>query len=331
MSHQGFESYDQSYDPNQGYNPQQQQQQQQQQQAYGQEDYQQFTPQQPADYQQFQPQQQVPPQQQQQQQQQAPNMMGGEYQQQFQQMNAMAPMAMNMGQQFLGAQTEMLKQKADQYIPTTKLRYLFAVDNSYVFQKLKIITLPWLHSDWMLKYQTDVNNPVAPRDDVNAHDMYIPCMAFITYILLAGLSLGTEGQFKPEALGEIMSAAIGWVVLEVLLTLFALFIIQAKTDLNYLDILSFSGYKFVPMIFAIVGGIFFHSHTVFLIVGLYGMAALCYFLINSLKIRVQSSASAAHGEYQPGDTRRHYITLGISLVQPLLCYIITRNVAPKYD
>ena len=63
------------------------------------------------------------------------------------------------------------------------------------------------------------------RDDVNAHDMYIPTMAFITYILLAGLSLGTEGQFKPEVLGEIMSAAIGWVVLEVLLTIFALFII----------------------------------------------------------------------------------------------------------
>ena len=56
--------------------------------------------------------------------------------------------------------------------------------------------------------------------------MYIPTMAFITYILLAGLSLGTEGQFKPEVLGEIMSAAIGWVVLEVLLTIFALFVIQ---------------------------------------------------------------------------------------------------------
>ena len=33
---------------------------------------------------------------------------------------------------------------------------------------------------------------------------------------------------KPEALGEIMSAAIGWLVLEVLLTLFALFIIQVR-------------------------------------------------------------------------------------------------------
>ena len=94
---------------------------------------------------------------------------------------------------------------------------------------------------------------------------------------------------------------------------------------------------------------------VFLCVGIYGMASLCYFLINSLKIRVQSASSAAHGQYQPGDRRRkmfilivampctrlgfearlldklisrHYITLGISLVQPLLFYIITRNVAP---
>lgn len=319
MSHQGFDqSYDQGYSQNQGYANQ-----------GFQDDYQQFQPQ--PEYQQFQPQApQQPPQQPQQATPQQPGF-PPEMAQQFQQMNAMAPMAMNMGQQFLSGQTEMLKQKADQYIPTTKLRYLFAVDTSYVFQKLKIIVLPWLHGDWMLKYQTDANTPIAPRDDVNAHDMYIPTMAFITYILLAGLSLGTEGQFKPEVLGEIMSAAIGWVVLEVLLTIFALFIIQAKTDLNYLDILSFSGYKFVPMIFAIGGGIFFHSHAVFLIIGLYGMAALCYFLINSLKIRVQSNASAAHGEYQPGDTRRHYITLGISLVQPLLCYIITRNVAPNYD
>ena len=49
-----------------------------------------------------------------------------QFQAQFQQMNAMAPMAMNMGQQFLGQQADMLKAKADEYIPTTKLRYLFA-------------------------------------------------------------------------------------------------------------------------------------------------------------------------------------------------------------
>jgi len=321
MSHHGgFESFDQQgYDQHGGFQQQGFQDDQQQQ-------FQPFQPQQPQQqqYNQFQPQQQQASSQPNAKQQPGQD----QFQAQFQQMNAMAPMAMNMGQQFLGQQADMLKAKADEYIPTTKLRYLFAVDNSYVFHKLKIIAFPWMNSDWALKYQSDANNPVAPRDDVNAHDMYIPTMAFITYILLSGLSLGSQGRFDPEKLGEITSMATGWIVLEVLVTLFALFIIQAKTDLNYLDIISFSGYKFVPMIFAIGAGIFFQSHTVFLCVGIYGMASLCYFLINSLKIRVQSASSAAHGQYQPGDRRRHYITLGISLVQPLLFYIITRNVAP---
>jgi len=58
--------------------------------------------------------------------------------------------------------------------------------------------------------------------------MYIPTMAFITYILLSGLSLGSQGRFDPEKLGEITSMATGWIVLEVLVTLFALFIIQVR-------------------------------------------------------------------------------------------------------
>ena len=61
--------------------------------------------------------------------------------------------------------------------------------------------------------------------------MYIPTMAFITYILLSGLSLGSQGRFDPEKLGEITSMATGWIVLEVLLTLFALFVIQVSFQL----------------------------------------------------------------------------------------------------
>jgi hypothetical protein len=113
-------------------------------------------------YQPQQPQQQIPPQQQQQQQQQpmmspfapSPEMFQN---QQFQQMG------MQMGQQFIGNHAEQIKAKASEYIPTTRLRYLFAVDNSYVLNKIKIILLPWLHGEWSLKYQSDANNPVAPR------------------------------------------------------------------------------------------------------------------------------------------------------------------------
>ena len=63
--------------------------------------------------------------------------------------------------------------------------------------------------------------------------MYIPTMAFITYILLSGLSLGSQGRFDPEKLGEITSMATGWIVLEVLVTLFALFIIQVSWKYFY--------------------------------------------------------------------------------------------------
>merc|ERR1739848_238085 len=163
---------------------------------------------------------------------------------------------------------------------------------------------------------------VAPRDDINAHDLYIPSMGFITYLLLAGLSIGIGGHFDPEKLGEFASTAFGWILLEVLVTVFALYVIQAQTDLTYIDIIAFAGYKFVPMIFSLGSGLLF-GHTVYLLVFLYGCAALCFFLINSLKIRVSqvSAASAAHGQYQPGDTRRHYVTLAVAFVQPILCYM----------
>ena len=65
-------------------------------------------------------------------------------------------------------------------------------------------------------------------DDVNAHDMYIPTMGFITYILLAGWSLGSAGDFDPAKLGDIASAATGWLVLEVLITLLSLFLLQVR-------------------------------------------------------------------------------------------------------
>lgn len=42
--------------------------------------------------------------------------------------------------------------------------------------------------DWSLKYDQD--NPVQPRYDINAPDLYIPTMAYITYVVLAGLVLG---------------------------------------------------------------------------------------------------------------------------------------------
>ena len=39
-----------------------------------------------------------------------------------------------------------------------------------------------------MKY--DQESPVQPRYDVNAPDLYIPSMGYVTYVLLAGFMLG---------------------------------------------------------------------------------------------------------------------------------------------
>lgn len=36
------------------------------------------------------------------------------------------------------------------------------------------------------------NEPVQPKYEVNAPDLYIPTMAYLTYVFVAGLALGAQ-------------------------------------------------------------------------------------------------------------------------------------------
>uniref|UniRef100_A0A663FGS6 Protein YIF1 n=1 Tax=Aquila chrysaetos chrysaetos TaxID=223781 RepID=A0A663FGS6_AQUCH len=80
----------------------------------------------------------------------------------------------------------------DRLIPVGRLKYYFAVDTIYVGRKLGLLIFSFVHQDWQVRYQQDT--PVAPRFDINAPDLYIPVMAFVTYILIAGLALGTQNS-----------------------------------------------------------------------------------------------------------------------------------------
>ena len=75
----------------------------------------------------------------------------------------------------------------------------FDVTNEYVMHKLKIIVLPFLvnSEDWKrqqggagLGYDADNSAGLqesTPRNDIQAPDLYIPLMAYVTFILLVGL------------------------------------------------------------------------------------------------------------------------------------------------
>jgi hypothetical protein len=80
--------------------------------------------------------------------------------------------------------------KVDKWFSVSKLKYYFAVDTSYVAKKLFLLILPFFNrvsilcsiinlrlkssffKDWSVKY--DQNEPVPPKLDSNAPDMYIP-------------------------------------------------------------------------------------------------------------------------------------------------------------
>jgi len=80
----------------------------------------------------------------------------------------------------------------------------FDVTNFYVLQKLKIIFMPFLlkEDDWKrgqsFNGTVDEFNPseedeqdrFLPKNDLQAPDLYIPLMSFVTFILITGFYLG---------------------------------------------------------------------------------------------------------------------------------------------
>ena len=91
-----------------------------------------------------------------------------------------------------------------------------------------------------------------PRDDLNSPDMYIPVMALVTYILLSVLLAGFRGDFHPELLGSITTTAIAVIAFEILCLKLATYILNINNDSQLLDLLAYSGYKFVGIIVTMV-------------------------------------------------------------------------------
>ena len=78
--------------------------------------------------------------------------------------------------------------------------------------------------------------------------MYIPVMAFVTYILLSTLLAGLRGAFHPEVMGLTATAAFAVVAVEILGLKFGTYVLSISNDSQLLDLVAYSGYKFVGVI-----------------------------------------------------------------------------------
>ncbi|XP_029065416.1 protein YIF1A isoform X1 [Monodon monoceros] len=230
----------------------------------------------------------------------------------------MANMAMAYGGSIASHGKDMVHKELHRFVSVNKLKYFFAVDTAYVAKKLGLLVFPYTHQNWEVQYSRDV--PLPPRQDLNAPDLYIPTMAFITYVLLAGMALGIQKRFSPEVLGLCASTALVWVVMEVLALLLGVYLATVRSDLSTFHLLAYSGYKYVGMILSVLTGLLFGSDGYYVALA-WTSSALMYFIVRSL--RTAALGPDSMGGPTPRQRLQLYLTLGAAAFQPLMIYWLT--------
>ena len=246
-------------------------------------------------------------------------------------------MALQYGHQLASTGKTMMKEKIEKVVPVTKLRYYFSVDTKYVCSKLALLYFPFIHKDWSRKYEQD-GGPVQPRFELNAPDLYIPTMAYITYILVASFVLGTQQKFSSEQISIQASSALAWCLVEIFTYVCVLYIANIQTSLQTLDLVAYSGYKFpgiiVSMLCSVVAGK--AGYYSFLA---YTSLSLAFFLTRTLRLQVMSEKSHqpdlyGNVHYATEHKKRLYFLVFVAVFQPLLSWwlsfhIISSNPVPQ--
>lgn len=243
---------------------------------------------------------------------------------QFGQFGALANPLAQMG---IAQASQFVNSVNDSYITrwTGSLRYYFSVNNMYVLHKLKILLFPFIHKSWSRKIVPAADGRemyLPPSQDVNAPDLYLPSMAFITYILLIALIMGTSSSgFKPDLLGMTASSGLLTLALEVLLVKLGFYLLNYP-PVQILDLVAYCGYKFVGIIIILLAGWAFGwlgFIASFVVLALF----MAIFMVKTLRLVVPQPLEAT-----PRNTR-NYALISIAILQGIftgiLCWMDSRN------
>lgn len=113
--------------------------------------------------------------------------------------------------------------------------------------------------DWKRKSAGyDFNNQeLTPTGDVQAPDLYIPTMFFVTFILLTGFYLGSSNHsLEPDTLGYIYTKSMFLWLLETIVLKGCFYFLGLGSNTQatppFFELLSYTGYKFVPLCFIVL-------------------------------------------------------------------------------
>jgi len=164
----------------------------------------------------------------------------------------------------------------------------------------------------------DTDAYLPPRQDLNAPDLYIPTMAFITYVLTAGFILGTKNQFTPEVLGRIATTGLISLGFEVVFLKLGFYLLNSLNT-PALDLLSYCGYVFVGIAFnhiiALLMGV-----PLFYIASLITSIFMAVFMVRTLRLIVLPDSSTQSTPLP--SNRRNYFVLTVALLQFVIAFFL---------
>lgn len=108
---------------------------------------------------------------------------------------------MQLGTQAFTQAQQQISSNVGKYFDIVQWRYYFNVSNSYVFNKLRLLLFPFLNKTWsriIESSEAQIAGFAPPRSDLNAPDLYIPVMSFVTYIIMVGVASGLSSNDKSK-------------------------------------------------------------------------------------------------------------------------------------
>ncbi|KAM7266601.1 hypothetical protein ACFE04_004498 [Oxalis oulophora] len=218
------------------------------------------------------------------------------------------------GEKILGSSSNYVQSNISKFFSDPQ--YYFQVNDHYVRNKMKVVLFPFLHRGHWTRITEPVGGRLSykpPIYDINAPDLYIPFMAFGTYVVLAGFSLGLNVKFSPEALNWLfVKGLLGWFMQVMLLKVTLLSLGCGEAPL--LDIVAYAGYSFTGLCLAVLGRITFGPSYYVLL----PWVCLCMgvFLVKTMK-RVLFAEVRSYDS-----SRHHYLLIFIALAQfPLFIWL----------
>uniref|UniRef100_A0A8C6YKR7 Protein YIF1 n=1 Tax=Naja naja TaxID=35670 RepID=A0A8C6YKR7_NAJNA len=124
-----------------------------------------------------------------------------------------------------------------------------------------------------------------------------------------------RSPFSPDLLGLLASSALAWLIVEVLAILVSLYIAAINTELTPIDLIAFSGYKYIGMIAGLLAGLLFGKISYYML--------LSWCCIHSLRLKILSQATKGVPRWDTKNQVRMYLTMAVAGLQPLLMYWLT--------